>query len=276
MSTSAIARKDTVARNPSLVNAIDDLVGGLKRWELWSTLGWHDIRQRYRRSIIGPFWLTLSMGVMIGGLAYMYAGLFGQSLERYLPYVATGFIVFSLISALATDASTVFIGAGRVILQVKAPFSIYIYQVIWRNILIFAHNILIYVLVVIFVGVDLDWNILLAIPGLLLIVTMGLWVGILLGGLSARFRDVPPIVASVMQVAFFLTPVFWTPGSLPNRELFVHLNPFYHMIEVVRMPLMGQTPPLSAWLVMIGLNCIAALIAILFYARYRARIAYWV
>src|SRR5882724_3643293 len=91
------------APRPWLVRAaVTDLVDGMARWELWSTLGWHDIRQRYRRSVVGPFWLTLSMGMMIGGLAYLYSGLFGQNIERYLPYVATGMIVFGLISSLAT------------------------------------------------------------------------------------------------------------------------------------------------------------------------------
>ena len=263
-------------QSTALAKAFGDLLDGLKCWELWSTLAWHDIRQRYRRSLLGPFWLTASMGLMIGGLGYMYAGLFGQSLQNYLPYVASGLIVFSLITAMATEASTVFIAAGRIILQIKAPFSIYIYQVLWRNVLIFLHNILIYVAVVIFVRVDVGWHTLLAIPGLFLVVLTGLWAGLVVGALSARFRDVPPIIASVMQIAFFLTPVFWTPGSLPNRELFVHLNPFYHMIEVVRTPLMGQAASLSSWLVMIGLNCIAAVVAMVFFSRYRGRIAYWV
>lgn len=239
-------------------------------------LGWHDIRQRYRRSIIGPFWLTLSMGVTIGGLAYLYAGLFGQKLEEYLPYVALGMIVFNFVSALVADGSSVFINSSRVILQMRAPLSIYVYQVVWKNILIFAHNIFIYVFVALFVRISLGWNLLLAIPGLFLIITNAFWVGLILGGLSARFRDVPPIITSVMQVAFFLTPVFWTPGSLPSRELFVHLNPFYYLIDIVRMPLLGQTPPLSMWLVLIGINLASALVALLFFARYRARIPYWV
>jgi ABC-2 type transport system permease protein len=256
--------------------AFADLVCGLYLWELWSALGWHDIRQRYRRSIIGPFWLTLSMGLMIAGLAYLYGGMFGQSIKTYLPYVTTGMIVFSLISSLASEASTVFIGSASLILQLKAPLSIYIYQMLWRNLLIFAHNISIYVIVILFTDVDLGWNFFLSFVGLILIVLNGLWAGVILGGLSARFRDVPPIVASVMQVAFFLTPVFWTPSLLPDRQIFVNLNPFYYLVEVVRMPLLGQTPPLEMWLVVIGFNCIGGLAAIAFYAHYRGRIAYWV
>jgi ABC-2 type transport system permease protein len=276
MSTPWLAAAGTVPRRTRSLDAIADMIEGLKLWELWCSLGWHDIRQRYRRSIVGPFWLTLSMGIMVGGLAYLYAGLFGQDVESYLPYVATGIIIFSTISSLATEGSTVFIGSGTLILQLRAPLSIYVYQMLWRNLLIFAHNISIYAVVLLFVKIDLGWNFFLAFAGLFLVLLNGLWVGLTLGGLSARFRDVPLIVASVMQVAFFLTPIFWTPGSLPNRALFVHLNPFYYLIEVIRLPLLGKAPPLSMWLVVIGFNCVGALVATLFYARYRGRIAYWV
>jgi ABC-2 type transport system permease protein/lipopolysaccharide transport system permease protein len=276
MDITGLAASGTVPRPSRLRAAIADLIGGLELWELWSTLGWHDIRQRYRRSIVGPFWLTLSMGIMVAGLAYLYAGIFGQNIEGYLPYVATGMIVFSLISTLATEGSTVFIGSASLILQLRVPLSIYIYQMIWRNLLIFAHNISIYVIVLVFAKIDIGWNFFLSFVGLFLVVLNGVWIGVILGGLSARFRDVPPIVASIMQVAFFLTPIFWFPGSLPSRELFVHLNPLYYLIEVVRMPLLGKTPPLSMWLVVIGLNCVGALVAVSFYARYRSRIAYWV
>jgi ABC-2 type transport system permease protein len=256
--------------------AVADLVDGVEQRELWTTLGWHDIRQRYRRSFVGPFWLTLSMGLMIAGLAYLYSGLFGQNIERYLPYVATGMIVFNLISALATEGALVFIGSSQLILQLRAPLSIYVYQLVWRNLIIFAHNISIYLLVLLFVKVDLGWNFFLAFIGLFLVSLNGVWIGLILGTVSARFRDVPPIVASIMQIVFFLTPIFWLPSAVSNRAWFVHLNPFYYLVEVVRMPLLGTTPPLSMWLVVIGINCACAVVAIAFFSGYRQRIAYWV
>ncbi|HMK80980.1 MAG TPA: ABC transporter permease [Xanthobacteraceae bacterium] len=256
--------------------AMGDLIEGLGMWELWSTLAWHDIRQRYRRSVIGPFWLTLSMGVMIAGLAYLYAALLHQDIHAYLPYVATGMIVFSLISTLASEGATIFIGSASLILQLRAPLSIYVYQMVWRNLLIFFHNISIYALIVLFVRVDIGWNILLAVVGLFLLTLSGVWVGIILGGISARFRDVPPIVGSIMQVAFFLTPVFWTADSLSGRALFVHFNPFYYFIEIVRMPLLGKTPPPEIWLGATTVAVVSFLVAIAMYPRFRARVAYWV
>jgi ABC-2 type transport system permease protein len=276
MTTSYLIKSSSESMLTRIRVAIAEIVEGIARWELWTSLGWHDIRQRYRRSIVGPFWLTISMGAMIAGLAYLYAGLFGQKLEGYLPYVATGIIVFTMISSIAAEGSTVFIGSSSLILQLRAPLTIYVYQMLWRNLLIFCHNITIYVLILFFVKIDLGWNFFLAFAGLFLVMLNGLWAGLALGALSARFRDVPLIVASVMQIAFFLTPIFWTPSALPDRAIFVDLNPFYYLIEIIRLPLLGKTPPPEIWLTVIGFNVVGALVATVFYARYRGRIAYWV
>ena len=157
----------------------------------------------------------------------------------------------------------------------KAPLSIYIYQMVWRNVIILAHNALIFVVILVFV--KWTWA---GIPFFLFRIAFGDWRrGV--GGphsrrLSARFRDVPPIISSVMQIAFFMTPIFWMPSSLPDRQAFVHFNPFYYLVEVVRAPLLGQTPPLSVWLTVIAFNCVAAPVAIIFFARCRARIPFWV
>jgi ABC-2 type transport system permease protein len=275
MSVLQITRRHDAVRGAALSHAIGDIVSGLKRWELWLTLGWHEIRQRYRRSVVGPFWLTISMGMMIGGIAYLSAGLFGDSIEHFLPYIAIGIIVFNLITSVATDGSYVFISSARTILQTKAPLSIYVYQMLWRNVLIFAHNFCIYLILLPFFKIDIGLVTLLALPGFFLIILIGFWTGIILGGLSTRFRDVPPIVASVMQVAFFLSPVFWSPSSLKGRDVFVNFNPFYYLLEVVRMPLLGQAPPLSMWLCVLAMNGAMGVVALLFLARYRARIAYW-
>jgi ABC-2 type transport system permease protein len=276
MSISQIAAARSTKKRSALHDVFEDFAEGLSRWELWLTLGWHDIHQRYRRSAVGPFWLTISMGFMIGGLAYLYSGLLGQSLERYLPHVAVGVIVFSLITALVTDSSLVFINSSRTILQTKVPLSIYVYQMLWRNLLIFAHNMCIYVLLIPFFDFHLGFVTLLALPGLLLNVMIGFSVGIVIGGLSARFRDVPPIVSSVMQVAFFLTPVFWTPESLKGRDAFVSLNPFYYLLDIVRLPLLGEAPAPAMWLIVIAMAAGGGILAVIFFARYRARIAYWV
>jgi ABC-2 type transport system permease protein/lipopolysaccharide transport system permease protein len=257
-----------------IVAAIHDLYDGLRKSELWITLGWHDIRQRYKRSIAGPFWITISMAMMIAGLGYMSTGILNQRTDDALPYIAAGIIVFYLISALINEGCNVFIETSRSILQIKSPFSIYVYQIVWRNLLIFLHNITIYGVVALIYKINPGYTAFLAILGILAILINGFFLSFLIGGLGARFRDVPLICTNLMQVAFFLSPVFWR-ATQAQHPLFFQLNPFYYFLESVRMPLMGEAPPSRIWIMIAVITCVNAIVSTLFFARVRARIPYW-
>src|SRR3954453_1118220 len=241
--------------------AIGDFSEGIRQSELWLTLGWHDIRQRYRRSIAGPFSITISMAMMIAGLGYLSNGILNHRGDNSLPHTPAGIIVFYLISALINEGCNVFIETSRSILQIKAPFSIYVYQVVWRNLLIFLHNITIYGVVAIIYSLNPGYTAFLAIPGVLAILINGFFLTFLLGGLGARFRDVPLICTNLMQVAFFLSPVFWR-ATQAQHPLFFQLNPFYYFLESVRLPLMGQVPPSTIWIVITIITCINGVVSI--------------
>ena len=256
--------------------AFRDLAEGAARYPLWSTLALLDIRQRYRRSAIGPFWITISMGAMIAGLGFLYAGLFQQRTESYLPYLAAGLVVWGLISALVVDSCATFIASEGSIKQIKAPLSVYVYRVVWRNLIVFAHYVWIYVILVLAYGVPVGVVTFLALPGMLILVLNGVWVAMLLGLLCARFRDVPQLVANLIQVVFFITPIMWGAEQLSERMVLADFNPIYHLISIVRAPLLGQAPTTTNWLVSLGVTVAGSALAFALFARYRWRIAYWV
>jgi len=258
------------------LRALSDIWGGWKERALWTTIGLQDIRQRYRRSVIGPFWITISMGIMVAAFGLLYSQIFKIDTTEYLPYVTAGFFSWGLISALVTDGCTAFSSSDGLIKQLSAPLSIYVYRVLWSNLLTAAHNIWIYFLVALWFDVDLGWPVLLAIPALILILINGLWVGLLLGLLSARFRDIPMIVASIVQVAFFITPIIWKADMLPGRALFLAVNPFYHFVAILRGPLLGQVPAFESWAAALLVTLIGWMITLFFYTAYRWRLAYWV
>ena len=258
------------------VLALRDIAQGACAFRLWGSLGWLDIRQRYRRSTLGPFWLTISMGVLVGGLGMLYAGLFRMDVADYLPFVAAGLILWGLISGLITEGCDAFIRTGDLIKQVNTPLSVHVYRVVWRNLIVFAHNVVIYVVAAVWFSIQPGWAGLLILPGLALLCLNGVWMGLLLGLVSARFRDVPQIAASVVQLAFFLTPIIWKPELLPERAFVLDLNPFFHLVEVVRAPALGQAPGLVSWLAAAGITLGGWLVTLLMYRRYRWRIAYWV
>lgn len=261
---------------PSQVaRAIADIVEGIRLWPLWSALGWLDIRQRYRRSKIGPFWLTISMGVMIGAIGNVYGNMFKAGASNYLPHVAIGFVVWGFISGLANDGCNAFIEAHASIKQLRLPLSVYVYRVGWRNFIIFGHNFLIILVVAFIYDIKPDWTTLLALPAVATLLIDGLVAGLLLGLLSARFRDIPQIVAAIMQLFFFLTPIIWQPDSLSSRQFVLRFNPFFYAVEIVRQPLLGALPPLFYWIVSLTLSFVFVIAALVMYACFRRRIPYW-
>jgi ABC-2 type transport system permease protein len=265
-------------RSFPFAKAFRDLWEGWRHYrELWLAIGWYDIRKRYRRSLLGPFWITVSLGVFIAGLSFIYTPLLGGgNSEGYLQYVAFGFIVWQFISLLVIEACNVFIVNGPIIEQLTAPLSIYIYEFIWKNLIILVHNILLYVLIVLIFGPLPTWATLLFIPAIILVCINGVSIGMLLGTLCTRFRDIPPIVGTIVQMMFLLTPIFWRAEQMPGRQLLVVLNPFYYFIELLRQPLLGNAPSLHTWMVALGITLIGLCVAIPFFSRFHDRIAYWV
>jgi len=183
--------------------------------------------------------------------------------------------LLGVISGLILDGTRVFIDSERFIRQITAPVSIYVYRENWSNLIIFFHNIWIFVAIAVWFGLNPGWSVLLVIPALALILMNGMWVGILLGLFGVRFRDVPLIVASIVQVMFFITPIIWKPDMLPGRALILELNPFYHLVEIVRSPLLGHAPSLDSWVAVLAITVFGWLVTIFFYSAYRWRIAYW-
>jgi ABC-2 type transport system permease protein len=263
-------------RPGNLALALKDLREGVLSLHIWPMLGWQEIRQRYRRSVMGPFWLTISTGAMIAGMGPLYGKLFAQDIAAYYPYLAISFVVWLLIANLINDCSNAFIAAEGFIKQIKLPLTIHILRVVWKNMIIFAHNLVIVALVLVFYRPQLGWHLLELPLGVFLIAANGLWFGILVGMVCARFRDIPQIISSVVQVAFFLTPVMWKAEMLGEHLWAAKVNPIYHFIEIVRAPLVASGASLLSWAVVLGITLAGYAAMILVFSRFRARIAYWV
>jgi len=265
-----------VIRPGQFRNALTDISNGWQHRSLWMTIGLHAIRQNYRRSFIGPFWITVSMGVMIAAIGMLYGQIFKIDVREYLPYLAAGFFPWGLISSLVNDGCQTFISAENLIKQLNAPLSIHAYRLVWSNLLISLHTIWVFVAIALVFPVEIEWSWLLVPPGIALILLNGLWVALLLGLLCARFRDIPMIVGNIVQVLFFMTPIFWQVDMLPGRSVLLDGNPFYHFVTIVRGPLLGQVPAFEHWAAVFAVTIIGWTLTLLAYTAYRWRISYWV
>jgi ABC-type polysaccharide/polyol phosphate export permease len=258
------------------VRAARDLTQGLLRWWLWGLVAWCDIKQRYRGSVLGPFWLTLSTAIMIGSLGALYSRLFHMEIATYLPYLSLGILTWGLISVLLTECCTAFISADHVIKQIRMPLSVHLYRVIARNVIVFGHNMVVFVVVGVWFQVPFGWADLMVLPGLALLMLGMIPSGLILAAVCARFRDIPQVVASLLQVIFFMTPIMWRPELLGPDIALALYNPFNCFIDVIRAPLLGEWVSTTSWAVALGMTALAWLVAFPFFARFRARIAYWV
>ncbi len=264
-----------IARKKFTRLALFDLWDGLGKWRLWLALGWQDVRQRYRRSILGPFWITASLGVSILALGVIYSKLFHQPIEKYVPMVATGFLVWTTLSAMLNEGCFVFISSVSTIKQLPFPLSTYVYRDMWRNLIVFGHNLIIYLIVIAFFAINPGWDVLLAIPGLVLIVLNGIGWALIFGVFSARFRDVPQLVTNFLQVIYFITPLLWQRSMLGSAAWLVDYNPIAYLIESVRGPLLGNPPSLHDWLITIAITIVNLVVAMVVFVRFRWRIPYW-
>lgn len=239
-------------------------------------LGWLEIRQRYARSSIGPFWMTISMGVMVGSLGIVYGTLFGQKLSDYLPFLATSIVMWGYFSQVVQEGSLSYINSGSYIRQTPTAKIIYVLQVVWRNLIVLGHNFAIVLGLLVIFGVK-DWVALaFFVPAFLLYVLNATWIAMVVGLLSARFRDLPQIIGALLQVAFYITPIIFKPTSLNRFSFIVEWNPLAYLIEIVRAPLIGEIASTTTWIVVVAMALLGWPLALMLTGRYLKRIPYWI
>ncbi|MDY6809169.1 ABC transporter permease [Gordonia sp. HNM0687] len=272
-----------VSDSRTMRRAVADLSRGLRTSELWLHLGWQDIKQRYRRSVLGPLWITIATGVTAVAMGLLYGELFGMDIKFFLPYVALGFIFWSFISSSILEGSAVFSANEGLIKQLPAPVSVHVYRVVWRQLIIFAHNIVIIAIIFVIFPPPLNWTVLLVVPAIGLFVLNAIWVSIVFGILSTRFRDIGQLLSTVVQLVFFMTPIIWSTQSLTSatgeessRLKIVELNPMFHYLEISRGPLLGESVQFYHWAIVIGCTVVGWVLAMFVMRNYRARVAYWV
>lgn len=253
-----------------------DLVASVQSWRLWGLLGWLEIRQRYARSAVGPFWLTISMAVVIGSIGAVYGTLFGQNMHDYLPFLSISLVIWTLFSQTVNEGCTAYINATSYIRQASTPKLIFVFQMVWRNFIIFLHNLVIVVVLLAVFGVK-SWALLpLALPGLVILLLNAMWIAMFCAVASARFRDLPQIIGALVQVAFYITPIIYRPESLTRFAWIVQYNPLAYLLDLVRSPLIGHAPMAESWVIGLGMAILGWIISIAVTNRYLKRIPYWV
>jgi homopolymeric O-antigen transport system permease protein len=265
----------TSARHSS--EAARDLVAGLSRPWLWTGLAWNDIRQRYRGSLLGSFWITINIALLVLCLTLIFAKPLGSNRNGYAAYVAIGLVLWHFIQGTINDSCRVFVDSADTIRNSSMPLSVHVLRLLCRNTIVLGHNLLIVPVVLIVFGIRPGawaWTV---APALLLLWFAIFWVSLLLGLLGARFRDISQVVSNLLQLLFFLTPLFWPLATLGRARLWVlTLNPVYPFIDIIRSPLLGSAPHATSWPIALAIAAGAAGIAFLALSRLRRHVAFWI
>jgi ABC-type polysaccharide/polyol phosphate export permease len=262
----------------NILPALADCGGAFLHYERWLLLARSDIRLRYRRTILGPWWATLSTAMMIASVGLVFGGIFGSDMATYIPYFATGIIIWTFIGGSLMEGCAVFTGASGLIKSIPASLMVHVYRMLSRQLIVLAHQLILVLLLWLIFRWPIGWDGLLAVPGFLVVTLALVGTTLTLGILSTRFRDFQQIIATVMQLLFLLTPIVWMPQTLRagrHTGLVLIFNPFYHWIEVVRGPLLGHPPELRIWLSAIASATLSLALGIVVYARFRYRVPYW-
>lgn len=269
---------DVRALRVLITTPAEDLIRGLWQWRLYGRLGWLEMKRRYRRTVLGPLWATVSLVLVVGALGTIGVDLWNRSARDYIPFLAAGMIVWVLVQTIVTESCSIFIAHQTLSRQMRINYSVLAYALVWRNLVAFFHNFAVYLLVMLFFAPStIGWQLLLTVPGLALIAVNGVWLALLLGMTCLRFRDLQQLTANIVQIAIFVTPIFWPADVLQptRRAVFVTFNPLYHVIEVVRLPLVGRVPTVENYIAVLVIAIIGWTVAYATFGRYRSRIAYW-
>lgn len=260
----------------SVSNVLDDFHECFKNSHVWATLSYYDIKTRYRRTVIGPFWLTLGTAITILGMGLVWSSIFGMSIKEFLPYIATGMIVWIFIASILNESCSVFTSQAAIIHNLKTPFFLHVMTMLSRNVIIFFHNMLVVIVVFVLCGQHITYEILWFFPGLVLLLLNSFWVAIFLGIFATRFRDVASIIGNIVTLIMLVTPIMWKPAMLHgNRQIIATLNPFAHMISLVRDPLLGQMPSSESYIIIIGLFVVGFSFSLWLYKKYIHRVVFW-
>jgi lipopolysaccharide transport system permease protein len=253
-----------------------DIHEGIENWRIWHLMGSAELRRRYARSRLGQFWLTLSTGILIGALGLVWSVLWKMPMSEMMPYFAASMIIWTMITGFIGDASTVFANTGRYFLNERMSFATAIDAMLYQHILIFLHNIVIVFLVFAIFQRPIGPQALLAIPGFCLTVLTAMWLSYVVAILCTRYRDLGQVVTSLLQIAFFVTPVLWKLEFVPEpyRNL-IALNPFAIYLSIIRDPILGVSVPLAHWVIAAAITVGGFLLSLPFIGRYHRRIVYW-
>lgn len=260
----------------SYSSTFKDLREGIQGAKVSFHIAKGDIQARYRRSILGPFWQSLATAVGVVGLGLLWSQLLNIEREKFIPTLTAGLIIWQMLAGILIESCGLFVRQASIIRNVVMPLSTHPMSVVTRYVVNFAHSLLVFVIVAVFMKIEVNWNTLLFIPGLLLVIVNMLWLAFVFGVMGARYRDLEYGVASVMPMLFLISPVMYRLEFLPFSSMILEFNPFTYLIEGLRAPMLGHVPSIQTYIVLVVMAVVGWAVAFWFLHKAKLRLPFWI
>jgi len=265
-----------MTNNQGASNGLEDIIKCIKEINIILFLSFGDLYARYKNSILGPLWISLGTGIFIFGLALLWGELFNKDRASFVPSMTVGLIMWHFISACLYESTMIYINKSFLIKNIKLPLFMFPLQVVIKQLINFFHNFLIFIIV--FIIFDLKFNLymLYFFPLMILFILNMLWITLFLSILGARFRDFSFVISSILPLLFFMSPVLYSPKDINFLKPVLWINPFSHLIEIVKAPLIGNNVELFSVLFSVLFMIFGWLFTIFLFNRIRNKIVFWV
>jgi len=256
-------------------SAIKDFVSSTEKFSVLCYLSWYKTVSKYQRTVLGPLWLVLSTAITIVGMGLVWSLLFRMDVKTFFPYLSSGMVIWGLIVGVVTGAPSMFPVNAAMMKSTANPKFMYVYLFSLEQFILFFHSLLIYIAIAIFFQVEISIYTLIFPFSVVLFFLNALGISIILGIIGARFRDIAPIITSLMTLAFFVTPVMWSPDQLGARGRYMNFNPLTSYIIFMRNPLMGKSIPFINIAIVLLSTLVILTLAYYTFKKYRSQVVYW-
>jgi ABC-type polysaccharide/polyol phosphate export permease len=270
-----IYREAAAAPAPTVRASRAAAIGWPHTIQIAAALAWSDMRHRYVRSLLGPFWMSIQMAIMVAVLGSVIGHFSNASAVARLPMLALSLTAWTFLNSVVLDATTALQNSASLIKDRALPPVIFLLQCVFRQGLFALHNACVpLILWLVLVPKDFSGAVA-ALPGLVLFVVFTLGLGLVLGAMATRFRDLKPIIESSLMLAFLSSPIIWSSEMINQASTVMRLNPLTHLFAIWREPLAtGHVAMASVAYVLAGL-IVLAVASVVTVARLR-KAAFWI
>lgn len=256
-----------------------DYIDSLRQPEFWVYATWLVLVTKYRQSRLGLLWAMVPSALYAFGIGWFFSSFMGIPLREFIPHLGLGYVVYRLVTASLNEATTVFSGHSTFILDGRVRLTDYVLRVIGRGFFYFLMAIPV-LAVALAISSSFDpWG-LVVLPLTMTIVLLNIaWLGVLVGVIGARLPDVNQLVGSILMFAFLFTPILWFADQVPANSLrggIARINPLFHLVEVVRAPLLGKPVEFSTYIYLFCFLLVGWTLAIIVYRRYARFVPIWI